>query len=99
MQEVSIKLNGAEVSLRPTLKAAMTIDKSFGGMLKAFQAVTEMSFAAYAIVIAAGLEKKPSAVEEDIFATGLEDLVEPVAEFLSLLMNGGRKREDAKPGE
>lgn len=91
-------------TLRPTLRAGKSINGFFGSYMAALRKLSELDQDAFFVVIAAGLSKKPSEVEDDIFAHGLPDLVEPCTTFVTLLANGGKPIKpvaegDAKPGE
>lgn len=101
---VDIMLDGEAVTLRPTLRAAQTISKSAGGIVSAVQAVGRFDFDTIVSVIALGLNKTTPRDQQDIaekvYATGLNELVEPVTNYLAILANGGRpvvKAADENP--
>jgi hypothetical protein len=91
---VTITLNGEEVTLRPTLRAAQAISRSNGGIMEAVNRVGRFDMEAITAVVAHGLGiSKPAEVSElgeKVYATGLVDLIEPVTRFLTILANGGR---------
>lgn len=91
---VEIVLDNESVTLRPTLRAAQTISKQAGGIVSAVQAVGRFDFDTIVSVIALGLNKTtPRDVQdiaEKVYATGLNELVEPVTNYLAILANGGR---------
>ncbi len=78
--------------LRPSLKAATSVNRAFGGFVGAYQKIAGYDFDAFVTVLRAGLGKQvnPDAVPEIVFATGLAGLIEPVARYITLLRNGGR---------
>ena len=91
-------------TLRPTLRAAKTVNSVFGSFMVALQKLGELDQNAFFVVIAAGLGKKVHEVEDDVFAHGLPDLVSPCSDFVTLLANGGKPMksvtsEDSNSGE
>jgi hypothetical protein len=92
--DVVIVLAGEPATLRPTLRAAQTISRASGGIVSAMQSVAKFEFDVVVNVIALGLGKvKPAEVNEvaeQVYATGMTDLVPKVTEFLTILANGGR---------
>jgi hypothetical protein len=100
---VTITLDGEEVVLRPSLKAAQTISKQSGGIIAAVQAVGGFDFETIVSVIALGLGvsqgREVQALAEKVYATGLTDLVEPVTRFLTIVANGGRPVEAGGEGQ
>lgn len=91
---VTITLDGQEVILRPTLRAAQTLSKQNGGLMAAVNAVARFDIEVMTSVIALGLDiRKPAEINdmaEKVYSTGMADLVEPVTQYLSILANGGR---------
>lgn len=94
--EVEITLNGRKEVLRCSPRAARAVN-GLGSFATAFQRIGAFDFDAYVTVMAAGLGKKPSDIEDAVYQNGMPDLVEPLSEFVSLLMNGGRPRAPAEP--
>lgn len=90
---VEIELDGEAKTLKPTLRAARTISRTFGGFQKAIEAIGAMDLEASIAVVMAGVNAKPAEgdeIAEAVFATGLPDLVEPLILYLTNLANGGR---------
>ena len=91
---VPITLSGEEVVLRPNLRAAQTISRQAGGIVAAIQAVGKFDFDVITGVIALGLGKTRNEeiqlVAEQVYETGLTDLVPSVTTYLTNLANGGR---------
>ena len=85
-------------TLRCTLRAAKTVNKVCGSFSEAFARVQALDFDACTVVVAAGMGKSTTAVEDDVFRTGLPDLLQPLTEYLILLSNGGRQPDD-EPAE
>lgn len=99
--EVSITLDGKEETLKCTLRAAKTVNAR-GGFSKALELLQALDLDTCVMIIAAGLNKKNSEVEEAVYKAGLVDLVGPVTDFTVLLANGGRpvaERGEAPTGE
>lgn len=89
MSEVEIQLCGKTETLRTTLRAARSIN-AMGGFAEVFRRLGNFDLDAYTRVIAAGLNRKPDDVEELVYENGMTDLVEPLSEFLNLLVTGGK---------
>lgn len=96
---VTITLDGEDVVLKPSLKAAQTISKTSGGIISAVQAVGRFDFETMVTVIALGLGKTGTRdvqeLAEKVYTTGVTELVEPVTKFLTIIANGGRPVETA----
>jgi hypothetical protein len=92
--DVTIVLDGEPVTLRPSLRAAQTISRQAGGVVGAMQAVGRFEFDAIVLVVAQGLGKVKSdemgEVADQVYRTGLTDIVPKLTEFLTNLANGGR---------
>jgi hypothetical protein len=87
---VDLKLDGEDVTLRPSLKAAQAISRQSGGIRGALKAIAELDFDTITYIIAVGLGKKPSDIEDAVYRTGLPDLVDPVNTFVAVIASGGR---------
>lgn len=105
--DVTIVLDGEPVVLRPSLRAAQTISRQSGGVIGAMQAVGKFDMDTITLVVAQGLGKvKPNEVNEiaeQVYSTGLTDLVPKVTEYLTIIANGGRpvsgsEENPQKPG-
>lgn len=95
MQNISVKLGDKTVELIPTLKAARSVNHfkgGFTGALRALQQDGDMQ--TVAVCIAAGTDKTApdeiDAIEEAVFSSGVNDLLQPCVQFVVRLMNGGR---------
>lgn len=95
MFTVDIELNGKTETLKTSLRAARTINGACGDFMNALDGLNKFNMTAYTIIIAAGLDKKPSDVEEAVFSTGLVELTGPLSRFVNALAHGGRD-PDAK---
>ena len=91
---VTIVLDGEEVVLKPSLKAAQTISKTSGGIIPAINAIGRFDLETMVTVIALGLGKTGTRdlqdLAEKVYSTGITELVEPVTQFLTIVANGGR---------
>jgi hypothetical protein len=98
--DVEIILEGQPAILRPSLRAAQTVSRHAGGVVGAMQAVGRFDFDVIVLVVAQGLGKvktdELSAVAEQVYATGLTDLVPKLTEFLTNIANGGRPSSGAE---
>jgi len=92
---VEIELDGETVVLKPTLLACQTLSRKAGGLSAAVEAVGRMDFDMLVSVIALGLNRKPSDVEEAVWSTGMTNLVAPAIRFLTIVSNGGRPLESS----
>jgi len=100
MSDVSITLNGRAETLRCTLRAAKLVNAA-GGFAEALRRLAGFDLDAYVAIVAAGLGKKPSDVEDAVYEAGLPNLTEALSEYVGLLSNGGRpfKSESSPEGE
>lgn len=89
-QHVEITLNGNAVTLRPTLAVAKAVNALGGGFQGAIFKIGALDFEMYAGIVAAGIGKKVSEVEDDVFREGLITLTVPLVEFVTLLASGGK---------
>lgn len=87
-----LRLGDERVDLRCTLRAAMTIDARFGSFAKAIEQVAAGDVSAAAAIVAIGAGRTD--LNEAVFASGVESLVQPLAAFLVLLANGGKPFEE-----
>lgn len=94
--DTDIELNGRTVTLKCTPRALRELDNSAGSFAEILNGLVQYRFSTYCAVVGAGLGKRPSLVEDDVFATGLDGLVAPLTEYVGRLMRGGR---DAVPTE
>lgn len=96
--DVQIVLDGETVTLRPTLKAALTISREAGGIMGAFRGLSELNFDVVNGIVAVGLGKKPADVEDAVWRTGIASLVPGCTKFVSIIANGGRPMDEADGG-
>jgi hypothetical protein len=91
---VEIVLDGEKVTLAPTLFAATTICKHFGGFQAAIGKISAFDLESYAAVVRAGLgyktEKDAAGLLDQVFASGVLNLFSPLSEYLMILANGGK---------
>lgn len=92
-----------EVTLKPIYKAARGISKHFGGYMPAIDAVSKLDPAALEVVIAFGADIPPSVqknlkLPERIYETGIAKVAAPCIEFLTILMNGGKRPDEETEG-
>lgn len=90
---VEIALAGRTYALAPTLRAAEEVDRRFGGIAKATEALLAMNLGATATIIRIGAKLKESEqtkIKEALWEMGLTEVTVPVARYLASLANGGR---------
>lgn len=87
---IAIQLGANAATLTPSLKAATTISREFGGFLNAYRQIAELSLTAFAKIISAALDRDPKDVEPGVYDTGMQALAGPVVDFLGRCINGGR---------
>lgn len=91
--DTEIELNGRTVTLKCTPRAMRMLDQTVGSFAAVNDGLMAYRFGAYCSVVAAGLGKTPAQVEEDVYATGMLDLVGPLMVYVNRLMRGGREKE------
>lgn len=87
---VVVAIGGREFTLKPTLEAALKIERRFGGLRPAYDSVRLLSIDALAHVIAAGArlkEDEAEALPEKIFSEGVGGVTAQVMPFLGALLS------------
>lgn len=97
MSEVEIALNDKTETLRCTLRAAKRVNAG-GGFAEVLRKLAVFDQDTYFGVVAAGLDKKVSDIEDAVFANGLPDLSEPLSTYVTMLANGGKSLKTAETG-
>jgi hypothetical protein len=87
---VDFELDGKQVTLKPTLRAAQAISRQAGGIGGALDAVSRMDVDVITSLVALGLGKEPKDVAEKVWRTGYPKVSPHVIKFLSIIANGGR---------
>lgn len=95
---VEITLGGEQLTLRPTLQAALTVSRQGGGIRGAMTRAMDMDLDTLVMVIRAGIgtdeAKRLKNLDTMVFEAGLTDaggaVVSRVMEFLANLARGGR---------
>lgn len=86
---VEITLDEKRETLRSSLKAAKAVN-AHGGFMHVLGRLGAMDQDFYVLVVSAGLDKKPSAIEEAVYKTGLTNLTSELTDYVLLLSNGGK---------
>jgi len=97
--EVRITLAGKDLVLRSSLRAARAVSAGQDGFVGALQRVARYDFDAFASIIAVGIGKEASEVEDAVYETGLPSLIDPVSKYVGYLMRGGREAAAAGDGD
>jgi hypothetical protein len=87
--EVEIKLDGKVEVLRSSLSAAKRVNAG-GGFAHVINRIQAADLEFYTLVVAAGLNKKTTDVEEAVYRTGLPALGVDIVKFVNYLANGGK---------
>lgn len=94
--DVEIELDGEMVTLRPTLKAALTLTNGQGGLPVMVQRCINLEMDAIVSIISHGLGVYSKDLPEKVYRTGLFALSGKCIRFLNILANGGRPLADDK---
>lgn len=101
--EVEILLNGKTETLRSSLDAGKRVNAlGAGGYVHVNNRLQAFDHDYFVMVVAAGLGKKPSDVESDVFWNGLPPLQLDLIKFVNYLANGGKpftQSRETEPGE
>lgn len=98
--DVTLQLGDDDFTLRPTLKACMSLSNQRGGVTAMVQRCLDFEFDAIHSVIVAGMDGKTSRdMPELIFKTGLVNLAAPCIKFLNNVANGGRPLGEEDEGD
>lgn len=97
--EVRISLDGKDLVLRSSLRAARAVSADQDGFVGALQRLARFDFDAFVSIIAVGIGKDASDIEDAVYEAGLETLVDPVSKYVGYLMRGGREAKKAGEGD
>lgn len=96
--EVEITLNGETLTLKPTIRAILGLNRSFGGLMKAVGMLTDGNIDAAATVISHGLglaDKDARKMPERVAENGITDgLLAALINFVGVCSNGGKPLDD-----
>lgn len=96
--DVPLTIDGTETKLSPTLQACLALSRESGGLYgpgSISDRIMRYDFDAFEVVIRAGLGLGSSAVKglpEQIYRTGLLNLIQPCTKFIAIVANGGVPR-------
>lgn len=98
---VEIELGERTETLRPTLRAAKAVAAIGGreGIAEVFRRLAVFDLECYVAVVAAGLGKRPSEVEDAVYKAGIDTLADPLARFVAMIARGGRPEAAGSDGE
>ena len=97
---VVITTDEVTFTLKPTLRAFRDINRHFGGVIAAMQAISHGNISTVALIVAAGTgvdsgkRKDMEALEEEIFEAGFSTVSAQVLPFLQALMNPAGKTDE-----
>lgn len=95
--DVNVVIAGETRVLRRTLRAGKIINSAWGGYAEALKHIQGADQDAILLIVAAGLDKRTPAdmkvLEQEIFDTGITEIVESASKFLVMLANGGKSTD------
>lgn len=97
---VVITTDEVTFTLKPTLRAFRDINRHFGGVIAAMQAISHGNISTIALIVAAGSgvdtgkRKDLEALEEQIFEAGVNTVSSQVMPFLQALLNPAGKTDE-----
>lgn len=98
--EYELKLNENLLVLRCTPAALRYVETKHGGYRAQMQKLFMVEYSIIVDLIEAGLiggkEYDKAVLEEEVFKAGTLNLVEPLSEYLGLLVNGGKPPVEGK---
>lgn len=105
--ETPIFFDGEDMVLRPTLRAATTINRQFDGFQNARNALVRENFDAVVFILRMGLnlsDKDARNLPDRVYENGITaELLIPLIKYVAVLGNGGRalpdEPEDNQTGE
>ena len=96
--EVSIVLNEEEFWLKPTIRAATSINRQFDGFANARAALVRENFDSVVFIIRLGLnlsDRDARDLPERVYKNGITaELLIPLIKYVAILGNGGRPLPD-----
>ncbi|TPK42639.1 MULTISPECIES: hypothetical protein [unclassified Mesorhizobium] len=97
MTGIEIVLDGMTETLLPSASATIAISRRAGGMVPALERVMKFDSDMITGAIALGLMMDPGTVAEKISRSNVAELMPAVADFITILCNGGRIIDDEEP--
>lgn len=91
--DTDIELAGQTVTLKCTPRALRDLDGMAGSFAEILAGLSQYRYSTYCAVVAAGLSLRPGAVEDKVYATGLDKLITPLTMYVGRLMRGGRDKD------
>lgn len=95
--EVEVALDNRTVVLRPSLKAARTLNKRYGNFNNLLQALAQQDFEAIVstFIVGTGAEGQTAKdLEEAVYSTGTLKVAGDAIKFVGILSNGGKPLDD-----
>lgn len=95
--QVVITLDGEDLTLKPTPRAALAISRAAGGMQDAIRRLAALDVDMIAAVVNAGLNRSGDAAKktaEEAFAAGFDGIAGKCIDFVVMLSNGGKPRDE-----
>lgn len=104
---VTVTVNGTDVALTCSPRAAGIISKVTGGLQHALNGLVAVEYEAVLGIYCAGSGKSPAEAEQELFEFGITPMARVLYQFVLMILNGGRTAEEraadeaaavAKPG-
>lgn len=88
--DIAIELDGEDVVLRPSLKAATSLSRGYGGIVNLINKCGVYDFDTIVAVVTAGLGVQSKDIPDKCWRTGMIELAPMCIRYLHVLANGGR---------
>jgi len=89
-----VTVNGADVPLVCTPRAAGIISKVTGGLQNALNSLIAVEYEAVLGIYCAGSGKAPVEAEQELFDFGITPMARVLYQYVMMLLNGGRTAEE-----
>jgi hypothetical protein len=102
-RDVELTVGDRTYFLKPTLDSMLKINRQLGSLFGAIDRAKQLDFEAICQIIAAGAglsQKATELLKAEVFEAGITNVVQPVAQFLSVLLDPtGEQAEESPAGK
>jgi hypothetical protein len=92
--EVILSLSGEEVALVPSIGAALSLSKQYGGLRNCMMRILDFDIETILNVVYAGANvtsaKKREEISQALFEAGMDVITLKVIDYVNMLANGGK---------
>lgn len=96
---VTVTVNGADVALICSPRAAGIISKVTGGLQNALNSLIAVDYETVLGIYCAGSGKAPAEAEQELFDHGITPMARVLYQYVLMLLNGGRTAEERAADE